>query len=427
MATAPEGTIAPVPIPPPSERYDRQNEAAFRNAMERLLKKLLNIPSRTEATTIVNNTVTDITIVGQAVRRSTVTLTTPLMAPGSYEEGTLALGGDTDLVKIVSDQAGWLRLYRTAADRTADAARAITDDPTTPVAAEFIFTDPSYLDIDLAPVPHTVTAGATSDALVYWRFDLTGSPPAGTIADDFSTAPGGTLVSYTPPGGAGYTAWETIINGASGNDLHVSTAGITGYLTSGADRVGMIDPNYADHDFVGLMKIHRQTGTLYFTCVAFAIDMPDSTVTDDYGIYAGIFGGTYPSGGTLTPQIIENQTVGGHTDGRVVLASGSPVSITAGSDYYLKLTVSVDGLTLTLEGSATSISGPWTTLCSTVLTGTLPGDYVDGVHTAVGVDSATADFSGTEWLVKYLSYSATPASVTTHIDLTRVLIEGATP
>jgi hypothetical protein len=415
------GSIAPIPIPPPPERYDRQNEAAFRNAVERLLKKLLNIPSRVEATTIVEETVTNITIVGQAVRRSTVTLTTPAMAPASFEEGTFNLGGDTDLVKIVSDQPGWLRLYRTAADRTADAGRVVTDDPTTPIVAEFVFTDPSFLEIDVAPVPHTVLPGTSTDGLIYWRFDLTGAAPAGVIADDFSTAGSGDLTAYTPPGGSGYSSW---IATAVGSNITITTGAVHGGVSSGGARQASIQPDYADRDFVGIMKVTRGAASLYNAWVGFSVMMPDGTPTNDISIQAGIFGGAFPAGATLTPQIVENQTPG---DGVVVLASGSPLSISPGADYYLKLTVSADGLTLTLEGNTTGISGPWTNLCSTVLTGTLPAYYLDGSHTAVGILNNTADLTGAEWLIKYLNYAPAPASVVTHIGMTRVLIEGTTP
>lgn len=62
--------------------------------------------------------------------RDTATITTGVLADDASEDGTVTLGKSALLLHLTADRECWVRLYTTAAARTADAARLITDDPT---------------------------------------------------------------------------------------------------------------------------------------------------------------------------------------------------------------------------------------------------------------------------------------------------------
>lgn len=120
-------------------------------------------------------------VAGSAVApaRANATLTTASLANNATETGTVALGKSFALIKASADRACRVRLYGTAAQRTADASRAAGTDPTGEhgVVCDLVFTS-GNLALDLAPmvfgacqestvsadIPYSVTntSGATS-------------------------------------------------------------------------------------------------------------------------------------------------------------------------------------------------------------------------------------------------------------------------
>ena len=84
--------------------------------------------------------------------RDTETYTTASLANNASENGTVPLGKTFMLVKISTTVAARVRVYTTAAYRTADAARAIGTEPTGEhgLVAEVVTTS-GNLSIDLAP------------------------------------------------------------------------------------------------------------------------------------------------------------------------------------------------------------------------------------------------------------------------------------
>lgn len=67
---------------------------------------------------------------GVASRREPVTITTASLAAGATQTGVVPFARAGILLKLVASHACRLRLYATAAARTADAARAVGTNPT---------------------------------------------------------------------------------------------------------------------------------------------------------------------------------------------------------------------------------------------------------------------------------------------------------
>jgi hypothetical protein len=148
---------------PPRDRYSYDNEAAFRREVATWLAGVQGLAGEAGSvataaweditgtpTTLAGYGITD----AQAkIERDTVQVTTASLAVDATENGTIALGKSGFILNAVADRAAWVRLYGTAAERTADAARDIADDPTNdaPVLAEFLF-DASHLTIPTAPL-----------------------------------------------------------------------------------------------------------------------------------------------------------------------------------------------------------------------------------------------------------------------------------
>lgn len=87
--------------------------------------------------------------------RQTAAYTTGVLAAGATESvGTLALKKTSDLLVIATNYPAWVRVYGTAAQRTADASRSITVDPA-PGAGVFadVATTSAVPSIHMSPVP----------------------------------------------------------------------------------------------------------------------------------------------------------------------------------------------------------------------------------------------------------------------------------
>lgn len=73
---------------------------------------------------------------GGLTARQTTTVTTASVSSGGDWTGTISLAKAFAIVAITLDFPGWLRVYPSAAARTADAARLQNEDPEVPVTAE---------------------------------------------------------------------------------------------------------------------------------------------------------------------------------------------------------------------------------------------------------------------------------------------------
>ncbi len=90
-----------------------------------------------------------------AFTRQTASYTTAVLAPGATEStGSVALRKVSDLLTLATDYPAWVRVYGTAAQRTADASRLITADPA-PGAGVFadVATTAAKPSIPMSPVP----------------------------------------------------------------------------------------------------------------------------------------------------------------------------------------------------------------------------------------------------------------------------------
>jgi hypothetical protein len=101
--------------------------------------------------------------------RGDVVITTASLAVDAEETGTVTLGKSGLILKVVADRACWVRFYGTSAERTADAARLITEDPSddVPVLADLIFSA-SLLTIPTAPlIGYTNRDGSPATTIYY--------------------------------------------------------------------------------------------------------------------------------------------------------------------------------------------------------------------------------------------------------------------
>lgn len=83
---------------------------------------------------------TDVADTGSGAAEADVTHTTASLANGASEDFTLAVGKLGVAKILTTDRAAWVRLYRTAAARTADSSRVVTDDPLPGTGVLFDFT-----------------------------------------------------------------------------------------------------------------------------------------------------------------------------------------------------------------------------------------------------------------------------------------------
>lgn len=147
--------------------------------------------------------------------RTDVTLSTADLDFEEVETGTVTLGALSVLLKVVSSCACWVRLYSTAADRTADAARLITDDPTTPIVLELVYSG-AGTELLYPPVLAPNLDAVTANVLYYSIQQLdpgAGGGPFTQLFDAVIASPGGVDTdingyAITTPGTSGATVWE---------------------------------------------------------------------------------------------------------------------------------------------------------------------------------------------------------------------------
>lgn len=91
---------------------------------------------------------------GSLSSRSTVSHTTSSLAANASEDFTLAITKMANILKVTADYPCWVRLYGTAAARTADASRLITADPATGIGlyGEWVSTS-GALSVTCSPIP----------------------------------------------------------------------------------------------------------------------------------------------------------------------------------------------------------------------------------------------------------------------------------
>jgi hypothetical protein len=109
--------------------------------------------------------------------RTTVIVTTASLDDLETEDGEVALGQSFELYKVVVDRHCRVRLYQTAAARTADAARPIGTDPETAagVIADLVFTALSGLTIICQPrIPGENHDGPVTSTIYYAITNMSG-------------------------------------------------------------------------------------------------------------------------------------------------------------------------------------------------------------------------------------------------------------
>lgn len=127
--------LAPPRFPEPPPRWDRDNEAQFRRALERALNDVIQAAGSGSGGS-------------SAATRGSDVLTTASIADLAETTGVWDFGYSAALLlSLQSDRAARVRLYSTAAARTADSARGLGTDPTAGagVLCEYVYTGASTL------------------------------------------------------------------------------------------------------------------------------------------------------------------------------------------------------------------------------------------------------------------------------------------
>ncbi len=101
---------------------------------------------------------------GTTLARATVTVTTASLADLAMDNVTAALGKTAILLAIEVDRAAWVRVYNTAASRTADASRDINDDPTSATGCLIDLYLTSATRQWLCPAPNIYSGESTPSA-----------------------------------------------------------------------------------------------------------------------------------------------------------------------------------------------------------------------------------------------------------------------
>lgn len=104
------------------------------------------------------------------VARGDVSVTTGSLADDAGADVTLALGKASDVLAIATSVAAWVRLYDTAASRTADAARTIDEAVVAGNGCSLdVVTEAGALTQFLDPVAHAVNRDTPVSATIYGR------------------------------------------------------------------------------------------------------------------------------------------------------------------------------------------------------------------------------------------------------------------
>jgi hypothetical protein len=112
--------------------------------------------------------------------RGDVVITTASLADDAEETGTTTLGKSGLILTVSVDVECWVRLYGTSAERTADNARLITEDPDdlVPVLADLLFLD-GTTTIDCAPlIGYTNRDGSPATTIYYSVINKSGGASA---------------------------------------------------------------------------------------------------------------------------------------------------------------------------------------------------------------------------------------------------------
>lgn len=102
-----------------------------------------------------------------AFTRQTATVTTASLAAGATATATMDIRKVADLLSMETDYPAWVRVYGTAAQRTADAARAITEDPPPGSGCFLDASTSSGLVVACSPVPVFWNGDSTPDDTAY--------------------------------------------------------------------------------------------------------------------------------------------------------------------------------------------------------------------------------------------------------------------
>lgn len=189
------------------------------------------------------------------INRSDVAITPGAMIMHQIVTGTVAIGALSSVRYVYADNKVWLRLYATAADRTADASRTIHDDPTTDVVLDVILS--ASLAAAFEPTLLMNGDNPRSNNL-YYSIELL-QPTGGSgfdVADNHLPGTGSQVtplssVTPTAPGSTGFTHYE--YTGTQANFI-IDEFGEIASLNSGAafiplrTNVDLVDDNF---DLIG--------------------------------------------------------------------------------------------------------------------------------------------------------------------------------
>lgn len=193
--------LAPPRFPEPPPRWDRENEAQFRRALERALNDVIQAAGSGSGSSGAPTTAQYVVVAldgtltaertlaagtGLAIadagaggnvslslsrsRNAALTFTTASLASLATENDTIDIGGSAGvLMSLEADRACWVTFYATSAARSADASRPITTDPTpgAGILGDFYFT--AAATIVCGPPPVLTNMDGTPANTIYYR------------------------------------------------------------------------------------------------------------------------------------------------------------------------------------------------------------------------------------------------------------------
>lgn len=107
-------------------------------------------------------------VVGTTTQRATAAASTGALAAGATASVNVSLAKTSDILNLATNYPAWVRVYSTAAARTADASRPITQDPVPGAGVVLeVLTSSLQLSIPMSPVPSFANGDGTPGPTAY--------------------------------------------------------------------------------------------------------------------------------------------------------------------------------------------------------------------------------------------------------------------
>ncbi len=358
------------------------------------------------------NVVGDTAYVRTAVERGDVQIAPGAMTGGQVVTGTIALGALSALRRIVASHKVWLRLYETAADRTADAARAMDADPTTPIILDMILV--SSLDELVRDVmAYNGDNPAVND--IYYSLKLlevTGG--ASQSASDSVAAGGPTVLSSTTPTGSPQD-FDYEYTGTAADfevDIYGQITAANGTVTPRPLRTSI---DLVDDVFEMWVDLYRFSVDQNSDFGGLIFNVPNTAI----GSYDNrVFYSLLASRASNSTAHIRLQYTDSEGDTSVI---EEELDVSFATSTGIRLRIEVNDLDVTVYMSEFDTGASEVEL----FTATLPVDLRDGNHKRAGVMTYRQLASSGIHVAAWAFTATAPSTVVPTVDVTRTRLEEA--